>query len=282
MSRTQDSNSTSGLIVLGVDIGGTKIAVGRVDGKGALMSRGEMPTLARDGVDVSVAQVFAAIDSQLTSEVTAIGIAAPGPLNPKTGVILNPSNLPWRDLPLAGMVAERYGRPCKVENDANAAGLAEARFGAGREAASVFYATLGTGVGSGIILDGKVYHGKNGAAAEGGHMTIDYRSDAICNCGTRGCIEALASGFAIERAGGYDIDELAERLSAWLGSVISLLDPDVIVVGGGMTKIGEPLFDRLRARTPHWTINHCASGTPIVPAALGPDVGIIGGAAAWF
>ncbi len=233
-------------------------------------------------MDASVAQVYAAIDGQLTKDVKAIGIAAPGPLNPKTGVILNPSNLPWRDLPLATMVTERYGLRCRVENDANAAGLAEARFGAARGASSVFYATLGTGVGSGIILDGKVYHGKNGAAAEGGHMTIDYRSKLICNCGTRGCIETLASGTAIERDGGYDLDELAEKLSAWLGSVISLLDPDVIVIGGGMIKIGEPLFERLRAQTPRWTINHFASSTPIVPAGLGADAGIIGGAAAWI
>ncbi len=282
MSRTQDTNSTSALIVLGVDIGGTKIAVGRVDGAGALLSRAELPTHARDGVDASVAQVYAAIDDQLTADVQAIGIAAPGPLNPKTGVILNPTNLPWRNLPLAAMVTERYGIQCRVENDANAAGLAEARFGAARGASSVFYATLSTGIGSGIVLDGKVYHGKNGAAAEGGHVTIDYRSESICNCGNRGCIEALASGTAIERHGGYDLDDLAEKLCAWLGSVISLLDPDVIVIGGGVARIGEPLFERLRAGTPRRTINQFASETPILPAALGADAGIIGGAAAWF
>ena len=275
MSSTQNNN-----IVLGVDIGGTKIAAGRVNSKAELLSRGEVPTRAKEGFEVSLAQLWAVIDDQLTPEVTAIGIAAPGPLNPKTGVILNPPNLfGWRDIPLAELVTKKYSLPCRVENDANAAGLAEALFGAAQGASSVFYATVSTGVGAGIILDGKVYHGKNGAAAEGGHVTIDYRSPIICNCGTPGCIEALASGSAIERDGGYDIDELAVKLSSWLGSVISLLDPDVIVIGGGVSRIGDPLFERLRKETPKRTINQFASETPIVPAALGADVGIIGGAA---
>lgn len=275
MSRTQNTS-----IVLGVDIGGTKIAAGRVNELAELLSRGEVPTRSREGFDVAINQVYAAIDAQLTAEVSGIGIAAPGPLNPKTGVILNPTNLyGWRDVPLAELVTTRYGLGCRVENDANAAGLAEALFGAGRGHSCVFYATISTGIGAGIILDGKVFHGKNGAAAEGGHLTIDYRSEHVCNCGNRGCIEALASGTAIERDGGYDLDELAVKLSAWLGSVISLLDPDIVVLGGGVTNIGEPLFERIRGETPKRTINQFAAATPIVPAALGADCGIIGGAA---
>ena len=275
LSRTQNTS-----LVLGVDIGGTKIAAGRVNSRAELESRVEAPTRAREGFDVAIAQVYAAIDGQLNPSVSSIGVAAPGPLNPKTGVILNPPNLPgWRDVPLAELISKRYRLPCRVENDANAAGLAEALFGAGRGASVVFYSTISTGIGSGIVIDGKVYHGKNGAAAEGGHVTIDYRSPVICNCGTPGCIEALASGTAIERDGGYDLDELAAKLGAWLGSVISLLDPDVIVIGGGVSRIGEPLFDRLRREVPRRTINQFASQTPIVPAALGADVGIIGAAA---
>jgi glucokinase len=275
LSRTQNTS-----LVLGVDIGGTKIAAGRVNSRAELESGVEAPTRAREGFDVAIAQVYAAIDGQLNPSVSSIGVAAPGPLNPKTGVILNPPNLPgWRDVPLAELISKRYRLPCRVENDANAAGLAEALFGAGRGASVVFYSTISTGIGSGIVIDGKVYHGKNGAAAEGGHVTIDYRSPVICNCGTPGCIEALASGTAIERDGGYDLDELAAKLGAWLGSVISLLDPDVIVIGGGVSRIGEPLFDRLRREVPRRTINQFASQTPIVPAALGADVGIIGAAA---
>lgn len=266
-------------MVLGVDIGGTKIAAGRVDESARLLSRGEWPTLAREPLERSLAQVYAAIEEQLAGDVAAIGIAAPGPLNPHTGTILNPSNLPaWRDVPLASLVAARFGLPCRVENDANAAGLAEALFGAGRGCASVFFATISTGIGAGIILNGKVYHGKNGAAAEGGHVTIDYRSPVICNCGTPGCIEALASGTAIERDGGYDLNDLGVKLGAWLGSVVSLLDPDVIVIGGGVSRIGELLFERLRREMPRRTINQFAAATPIVPAELGQDCGIIGAA----
>ncbi|MBI3758845.1 MAG: ROK family protein, partial [Deltaproteobacteria bacterium] len=209
----------------------------------------------------------------------AIGIAAPGPLHQKSGVIINPSNLPaWRNVPLVSLITARYKLACRLENDANAAGLAEALHGAGRGCASVFYSTISTGIGSGIILDGKVYHGRNGAAAEGGHVTIDYRSPILCKCGVPGCIEALASGTAISRDGGYDLDDLATKLSAWLGGVISLLDPDVIVLGGGVSRIGDPLLDRLRRMTPARTINQFAGATPIVPAELGADCGIIGAA----
>jgi glucokinase len=225
-------------------------------------------------------------------------------LNPKTGVVLNPPNLPnWRNVPLARIVEERYSLACRVENDANAAGLAEVLFGAARGLDSVLYVTISTGIGAGIILNGRIYHGKNGAAAEGGHVTVDWRSDAICNCGTPGCIEALASGTAMAaRAIGRDasldsaekiaqaaaagnavavevLEETCDMLSAWLGSLVSLLDPDMIVIGGGVSQIGEPLFSRLRERVPLRTINQFAAQTPIVPAALAGNVGILGAAA---
>ncbi len=267
-------------VVLGVDVGGTKIAAGRVDKNAQVLSRLVVPTRAAEGFEVSLGQIFHAVDSSLTPDVAAIGVCAPGPLNPKTGVVLNPPNLPgWRDVPLAKLIGEKFGLPCRLENDANAAGLAEARFGAARGCASVFYVTLSTGIGAGIILDGKVYHGKNGAAAEGGHVTIDYRSPVICNCGTPGCIEALASGTALARAGSYDLDEVAAMLGAWLGSIVSLLDPDIVVIGGGVSRIGDPLFERLRRVVPTRTINQFATGLPIVPAELGDDAGVIGAAA---
>jgi glucokinase len=282
--------------VLGVDIGGTKIAAGTVNDGACVVHGVTVPTRAAEGYDVSIGQVYKAIGECLPAGVRAIGICAPGPLNPKTGVILNPPNLPgWRNVPLADLVGERFGLLCRVENDANAAGLAEARFGAARGFDSVLYVTLSTGIGAGIILDGKVYHGKNGAAAEGGHVTIDWRSGTICNCGTPGCIEALASGSAIAKRGRTPeqiadgvargdgeslriLDEIASMLGAWMGSMISLLDPDIIVVGGGVSRIGEPLFSRLRRIAPSRTINQFAAGTPIMPAELAENVGIIGAA----
>ena len=252
--------------------------------------------MAGDGFETSLAQLWAAIDQSLTPEVAAIGICAPGPLNPRTGVVLNPPNLPgWRNVPLARMVEERYRVRCVLENDANAAGLAEALFGAARGYSSVFYTTLSSGIGSGIILDRRIYHGKNGAAAEGGHVSIDYRRGPICNCGVPGCIEAIASGIALQKAGysPQDIergihennaeallvfDALCTALAAWFGGVISLLDPDVIVLGGGLTNFGDPLFDRLREETPRRTINQYAAMTPILRAELREHTGIVGAA----
>jgi glucokinase len=268
------------MTVLGVDIGATKIATGRVNERAEVTGSRTTPTRAAEGLEVSLAQVWRAIEESLTSDVEAIGICAPGPLNPKTGVVLNPPNLPgWRDVPLAGLARQRFRRPTRLENDCNAAGLAEARYGAARGYANVFYSAIGTGIGSGIILDGKIYHGKNGAAAEGGHVTIDYRSSTICGCGAPGCIEALASGYALERMGAYDLEEIAARLGAWLGGVISLLDPDIVVLGGGVMQIGEPLFARLRAIVPARTVNPYASETPIVPPQFGAEAGIVGAAA---
>lgn len=290
-------------LVLGVDIGGTKIAAGTVTGEAEIVSSGVWPTLAGEGFERSLSQVTAAIAGSLREGVRAIGICAPGPLNPKTGVVLNPPNLPgWVNVPLARLVSERFSLPCRVENDANAAGLAEWRFGAARGAASVFYVTVSTGIGAGIVLDGQIYHGKNGAAAEGGHVTIDWQGEANCGCGLRGCIEGLASGTALaaraSRALGRPVtpeevarlaaagdpqaarlfDETCEMLGAWLGSMVSLLDPDIIVIGGGVSRIGDPLFSRLRAIVPRRTINQFAADTPIVPAALGTEVGVLGAA----
>ncbi|HEV1288331.1 MAG TPA: ROK family protein [Bryobacteraceae bacterium] len=267
-------------MLLGVDIGGTKIATGLVDREAQVSSVRSVPTLANEGYQASIQQVWRAIEEGLSSGVEAIGICAPGPLNPKTGVVLNPPNLPgWSNVALREMAQARFGLRVRVENDCNAAGLAEARFGAAKGCSSVFYAAIGTGIGSGIILDGKIYHGKNGAAAEGGHVSIDYRSETICRCGSVGCIEALASGHVLERMGDYDLNHLAIQLGAWLGSVVSLLDPDIIVIGGGVAKIGEPLFERLREIVPKRTVNPHAGQLPIVAAKFGAEAGIVGAAA---
>lgn len=302
-------------MILGVDIGGTKIAAGLVDANAHVVRRVEVPTRASEGYEASRAQVDLAITQLLTPEVSAIGICAPGPLNPLTGVVLNPPNLPgWRDIPLADQVRERFQRRCAVENDANAAGLAETLFGAARGCREVFYITLSTGIGTGIILDGKIYHGHSGAAAEGGHVSIDYRSEVICECGVRGCIEVLASGTGMVRLArklrpGYPdstltepisaesiaasaragdacatrvLTETAEMLAAWLGGIFTLLDPEIVVIGGGVSQIGEPLFTPLRRLTPGLTINPHASRIPIVPARLQRDSGVVGAASVWF
>jgi glucokinase len=132
-------------------------------------------------------------------QINGVGICAPGALDPKTGVIINPPNLPiWHNCPLAEEMRRLYNVPVQVDNDANAAALAEGKWGAGPGYRNFFNATLGTGIGTGIILDGRIFHGRTGAAGEGGHMGID-RCGPVCNCGKRGCIEALAAGPAIAR-----------------------------------------------------------------------------------
>jgi len=283
--------------VLGVDMGGTKIAAGLVDDRPRVMRSATLPTLAGHGFDVSLKQLYKVIGELISADTEAIGICAPGPLDPRTGMIVNPPNLPgWNKVPLADLVSRQFGVKCSVENDGNAITLAETRFGAARGYHYVFGATLGTGIGAGIVIDGAIYHGSNGWGAEGGHLTMDYRSPVVCNCGARGCIETLASGTAIAARYGIPCEELARRanageagalaaldetcqmLAAWLGSIVSLLDPDIIVIGGGVARIGEPLFSRLRALTPERTINQAARRLPIMPALLAENAGILGAA----
>jgi glucokinase len=208
--------------IMGVDIGGTKVAVGLIDATGAIVTQRRGPMVSNSDAATGLGSVLAAMDFVLADleshqEIRAIGICAPGPLDPQTGIIINPPNLPcWRDFPLAAEVAARRHLPVKVDNDANSAALAEVRWGAGRGYNNVVYVTVGTGIGTGIILDGRIYHGRTGAAGEGGHVSIDYRGP-ICACGKRGCIEVLASGPAIvKRARGKLLDAGTSRSSMLL------------------------------------------------------------------
>jgi glucokinase len=189
---------------VGIDIGGTKIAAGIVDLQGSVVVASRSPMVARGTAADGLAAVERAIHSVLAQKaphqtVEGIGICSPGPLDPKTGVVINPPNLPcWRDFPLAENVRKSFRVPVKVENDANAAALAEFKWGAARGYRNVFYLCVGTGIGTGIVLDGAIYHGRTGAAGEGGHMGID-ANGPLCGCGKRGCVEVLASGPAIAR-----------------------------------------------------------------------------------
>jgi len=316
------TESKNGAPVLGVDVGGTKVAVGLVDHNGRILAQGRKPMVANGTAEAGLQAVADAIDSltsSLPGGIHSIGICAPGPLDPKSGVVLNPPNLPcWRNFPLAEKVRSRYHVPVRVDNDANAAALAETRWGAARGFRYVFYATIGTGIGSGIVFDGRIYHGNTGSAGEGGHVSIDYRGP-VCNCGKRGCIEILAAGPAIgarartrlssessrslilELANGnisavtselvgqaYTagdpvarevLQETVEILTPWLGNIVDLLDPDVLVMGGGVAAMLQPFFDEIKKRLPDWCVNPRASEIPLLMAHYGADAGIAGGAA---
>jgi glucokinase len=311
--------------VMGVDIGGTKVAVGIVNSKGKIVAQGRRPMVASGTAEAALEAVIGAIDSLFFSQpaqggIQSIGICAPGPLDPRTGVVLNPPNLPcWRDFPLAEKIAGKYRVPVKVDNDANAAALAETRWGAARGYRYVFYTTIGTGIGTGIVFDGKIYHGNTGSAGEGGHVTIDYRGP-VCTCGKRGCIEIMAAGPAIgvrargkfeenparksailDLAGGdvakitselvgkaYSagdplareiLEETVAVLTPWLGNIVDLFDPDVLVMGGGVAAMLKPFFDDIKSRLPRWCVNPHAADIPVVMAHYGADSGIAGGAA---
>lgn len=313
-------------LTVGIDVGGTKVAGGLLTSKGRLVKSVLVPTRAEDGVEISFKQVQRVIERLIGAaggkeNVRGIGLCSPGALDRRTGLVINAPNLPgWEELHLARELEKIFDLPARVENDANTAGLAEALYGAGVGFRDVFYVTISTGIGTGIIIDGKIYHGSQGVAGEGGHVSIDFRSPYRCSCGTLGCIEVLASGPAIARrarikleqehtapsllrtltrgkleritpemiakaAGAGDsiarfvLDETGFYLGVWLGGMISLLDPGAIVIGGGVARIGKPLFAKMREALLEYTLNpKMAEKIPLVPAKLRDHVGVYGAA----
>src|ERR1700733_8045622 len=310
--------------LIGVDVGGTKVAAGLVNATGEITFQTRTPMVSNDAA-AGLAAVASAIDSVRAEScsqsclIAGIGICAPGPLDPRTGIVINPPNLPgWRNFPLATEISKAYCLPVRVDNDGNAAALAEALWGAGRGYRNVFCATIGTGIGTGIVFDGQIYHGRTGAAAEGGHNTIDYHGPR-CGCGKLGCIEILASGPAIARrasekiategrasailelAGGRVdrissemvgrayaaedllakevLEETAGLLTVWLGNIVDLLEPDVMIIGGGAGAMLRPFFGEIEERLPTWCVNSHCQEIPLLAAHYGADAGIAGGAA---
>ena len=324
-TKEQSANEQLNNLTLGVDIGGTKVAAGLVDAKGTILFQTRVPMPAHEDAASGFAAVERAINAvfeaqpEARASLAGIGICAPGPLDPFRGVVLNPPNLPcWRNFPLAAEVQRVFNVCAKIDNDANAAALAEAIWGAGIGYRNVFYATLGTGIGSGIVFDRHIYHGRTGSAAEGGHVSIDYNGPR-CGCGKRGCIEALCSGPAIaQRArqqlseskapsrmrelAGDKLDNLtaedvaeafresdalareilettADLLTVWIGNIIDFLEPDVIVFGGGIAQLMSEFFPRMQTELPKWAINARCCEIPLLLAKYGSDAGIAGAAA---
>jgi glucokinase len=308
-------------LFIGIDLGGTKIGTALVDAKGKILARDLRKTQAAEGLQAVVDRMVDAASRVMiqagvaTSQVTAIGIGAPGPIDVKAGLVTSPPNLPgWRNVPLKKLVEEVLGIPAFLENDANAAVLGEHLFGAGRGAENMIYVTASTGVGGGFIVEGQIYDGATGAAGEIGHMTVLPRGPH-CGCGNRGCLEALASGTAIAREGKERvvptlITELAEgdpeRVSArlvaqaaeegdieaqeiiddamtYLGvgmaSLVNLFNPELIVIGGGLTNMGEGLFGPVRRIIDRRAFRTSAEAVKVVPSQLGDDVGTVGAAA---
>src|SRR3954465_4127842 len=180
-------------LVIGVDIGGTKVAAGLIATGGRVIRRAEIPMYVSGSADEAMECVHEAIrNARGDEEVDAIGVASPGPLQLPEGIVIDTPNLPcWHNFPLGDAIRESYGLPTMVDNDANAAGLAEALWGAGAEFPSVFYATVGTGIGTAFVQNRQLYYGRTAVAPEGGHMTIDMNAPVRCECGKRGCLEGM-------------------------------------------------------------------------------------------
>ncbi len=316
--------AASKTLLSGVDIGGTKVSAGLVDARGKILLAARAPMVAHETPQKGLDSVFAALDAIFrdprAGRVRGIGVSVPGWVDSARGVLIRAANIPcWRDFPLARRIERRYRLPVRIANDANLAALAEAAWGAGHGYRNLFYVTLGTGVGTGIVLDGRVYSGRTGAASEGGHVSIDFRGP-LCGCGKRGCVETYVSGTAIARraraklhspaarrsllfrlAGGKIasvtaetvaraaarrdwlalgiLHEAADRFANWLGNMIDLLEPDVIIVGGGMGKLMLSFSPRIRRALRSWSASPRHREIPIVAARYGSESALAGAAA---
>jgi glucokinase len=302
---------------IGVDIGGTKIAAGVVAEDGRILDRVRVPTPPDDEL-ATLAALHAVVDELRDRDprVEAIGVGAAGLVERPGGNARWAPHNTYRRLELRRLLHERTGLPTSVDNDGNAAAWAEARFGAGAVSDDLVLVNVGTGIGGGLVLNGQLYHGEHGFAGELGHLIVDPGGDR-CACGNRGCLEAMASGSTLGRlgreaaaadpggrlaalAGGPDLvtgevvfaaaaegDKpalaLFERVGHWLGvgiaSLVTIFDPDLVVVGGGVAATGDLLLAPARASFERYV--HARDHRdlpPVVPARLGADAGLVGAA----
>lgn len=273
------------------------------------------------GLERMAAAIHQVMGETPQQDIAGIGLGSAGLIDSQRGILYTPANLPgWNDVPLRDYFEQAFGLPVGIGNDANLAALGEHRFGAGRGASDMVYMTISTGIGGGVISGGKLFGGAGGYAGEVGHHTIDVNGPR-CNCGNIGCLETLAAGPAIARAARAAIaagestiilrlaggdadaitaatiakaaaeqDALALRVIAQAGeyigvgviNLIHLFDTEMIVLGGGVSNIGEPLFGAIRRTVRERSFAVKRKDVPIVSAALGDDVGLLGAAALVF
>lgn len=300
--------------VVGVDLGGTKILTALADERGNIVARVKVDTEAARGVDAVLDRLVDSVRHVANGyPLAAVGVGSPGPLDHNSGLVYHSPNLGWRNVPLGRLLRERLALPVLVENDANCAALGEYARGAGQGFQHLVYVTVSTGVGGGLILDGRVYHGSAGGAGEIGHMNLDPLGP-LCSCGRRGCLEALASGTAIARearelvaAGGGEalrrlapetdsitakvvaeaarggdapaqaiLRNAATHLGRGLSILITLLNPAMVVVGGGVTASGPEFLNTAREEAKRLAYAPAWERVSVVPAQLGTDSGVIG------
>ena len=314
---------------IGLDLGGTNIKAGVVSAEQRTLARTSIPTPGNEGVDAVIeamagAALSVAADAGLAMDrVAGVGIGSPGPFDYDRGVVIALPNLPgWKRVPLRDRIAELVRRPAILENDANAAAFGEFWAGAGRDPSirHLVMMTLGTGIGTGLVVDGKLIHGAFGGGGEGGHVIVQPEDGRLCGCGQHGCLEAYASASSTARiaeervrgdlqstldetyrvrgrlsakdvfdaaaAGDGLANQIVDETAGWLAlaclNLTRLLDPQMIVFAGGMILAGDLLFNRVRRAIGdlNWNVDEIKAR--IVPAVLGNDAGFIGAAAvAW-
>ena len=313
--------------IVGVDLGGTNVVVGLVPIEGGeVLGLRTLPTESNRGAKFVVDRIVHMVEDAIAevaeahgtsrAAVAGVGIGSPGPLNRKTGTVINTPNLGWRNFPLRDLISNAVKLPCTLDNDANCATYGEWWLGAGRGTQSLVGFTLGTGIGGGIVLNGEIYHGCSDVAGEIGHMTID-SNGRKCKCGNYGCLEQYASGPAIAlravegiEAGAESLLEemvdgklddvtaatvyeaavqgdpyatevmkdTAKFLGSGVASIINILNPQMVVIAGGVTRAGDHLFVPLIAEVRRRAFRSAQECCRIVPAELPGTAGVVGAA----
>ena len=305
--------------VVAVDLGGTKYIAAVIGPRGKMLSRVYCPTLSHEGHARIIDRLAASIKEAVKEagfklhDMTGVGIAAAGIIDINRGLITEAPNLPkWRNIPLRDLLKDEFKIPVFVLNDASAAALGEHRLGAGRGLDNLIYMTVSTGIGGGMIINGELYNGTDGSAAEVGHMIIQV-DGPLCHCGHYGCLEAMASGTAIARMAddrlrsGWEsilsksrrkitaedvaaaaqkgdalacqvIDDAAGYLGIGMAGLVNLFNPQMIVVGGGVSALGERLLRPARKSMKQHAFKLPAGTVRVVRSALGADSGLMGAA----
>ena len=307
---------------IGIDVGGTNVKIALVDDNGKIIYSNSVPTYAKMGYEYTVNNIKQAIRDLMketnttTSDIEGIGFDFPGQVDCKTGVVKLAPNIPgWVNVPIARMIEDEFHIPTRIDNDVRCAALGELKFGAGRGCENFICITVGTGIGSGIVINGKVVRGATNAAGELGHIKLQMNGGPICGCGDTGCLEAFASGPAIvamaqdyikggkstkfremAAAEGGEItpymvakaaeegDPVAKRIFEIVGeyigigltSVINLLNPERVIIGGGVAESGELLLAPIRKTIKERAMVVAGNAVEIVPAQLGNSAGVIG------
>ena len=303
-------------VIAAIDIGGTKIALGLSDLQGRALPFRRFPTQVERGPHRILQHALDELEkmaAEAGARVVAVGVGCGGPLSRSRGLILSPANLPgWDEFPIVGLIRGRMGVPVELDNDANAAALAEHEYGAGRGAENMVYMTISTGIGGGLIIGGRLIHGVGDAAGEVGHMIVA-PGGTPCGCGSRGCLETICSGTSIARRAAERLadgarssilldgglkevtahavaeaaragdpvavevwDETIKYLALGLGNIIAALAPEAIILGGGVSTAGDHLLVPLRRRVRESVKIAPVEEVRIVQAALGGDSGAYG------